>query len=964
MDGFGSHVQAIERRARLQGLRSQLDQLQVEQKRFDALTQQWPLEQDLAERRLAASKQELSQWRQAAKVWRRTESHRYATAARELAQRAHPALQDLATRNAEVAELRVQVAQSIEATSAEVIQLEKTQNRLAKNFESLKSKVQHAPEATSTGILLRNQRDELPGPKASQRRRDRLRVETPKAHLLLMELKEERRQVADPDHYSDELIAAMDDRWKKYDQNEVKRAVMSLLTARRDLLDKLIADQDSLLRDLSELEVANQDFEQEAWAFRIYLDERVLWVRSNDFLSSNDVTASGKAIVSILKPQQWTDASRAVVGETMRRPTFLAAAIALIVLAFGFRQRLVQRLEKLCEPPKPGEPIRFGKSLQALAISALLSAGWPTVLLAIGYKLSTASGEAEFTQGLGIAFLAVACLVWGCQLFREICLEGHVGHRMFGWPPKVLFSVRRTLELAVLFGGPLIAILFLSGSVVIPGGQSLHRLTLIVMLSLVAIQSYSLLRKCGPVMRAVRLMNPSSLVARLQRLICFIAVAVPLALAAISIYGYHYSATQLSGRFAESLLAILGLIILHALALRWLRLKGYNASLKAIQQQAESSTKTDQSDSVTTAEDLAAQDEIDWRQTADIHIRELLRYAVVITLLAGGWVIWAEVLPALGVLDRIALWDNVVQASETVKDASGKTTMQHYEMMVPTTLKDLLTAGLIVIVTLQVGNRLTSFLEVTMSDRLPLDRGARHAIAILVRYGATIAGLVTACYMIQLSWSSVQWLAAAMTVGLGFGLQEIFANLVSGLIILFERPIRAGDVVTVGEVTGTVSRMQMRATTITDFDRRELIVPNRKFITDNVINWTLTDPICRAIVKVGVAYGTDTDMVNRILMTVARRSPLVLDSPKTCVVFGGFGDSTLDFELRVFIAHREAMPEVISELNLAINREFQQAGIEIAFPQQDLHIRSITSQSDPLGLATQAPVDPEQSAAA
>ena len=136
-----------------------------------------------------------------------------------------------------------------------------------------------------------------------------------------------------------------------------------------------------------------------------------------------------------------------------------------------------------------------------------------------------------------------------------------------------------------------------------------------------------------------------------------------------------------------------------------------------------------------------------------------------------------------------------------------------------------------------------ALLELTVLDRLPLDNGGRQAIAILVRYAATLAGVLFACSTINLSWESVQWLAAAMTVGLGFGLQEIFANLVSGLIILFERPIRAGDLVTVDDVTGHVTRMQIRATTITDLDRRELIVPNKRFITGNVINWTLSDPI-------------------------------------------------------------------------------------------------------------------------
>ena len=154
-----------------------------------------------------------------------------------------------------------------------------------------------------------------------------------------------------------------------------------------------------------------------------------------------------------------------------------------------------------------------------------------------------------------------------------------------------------------------------------------------------------------------------------------------------------------------------------------------------------------------------------------------------------------------------------------------------------------------------------------------------------------------------------------------------------------------------GDIAGTVSRMKMRATTIMDFDRRELIVPNRKFITDNVVNWTLSDPICRTIIKVGVAYGSDTQLVRETLLSIAQRCPLVLDSPAATVGFCSFGDSTLDFELRAFIAHRENKPEVDNGLNTMIDRAFTKANIEIAFPQQDLRIRSITDVALPVAKA-------------
>ena len=194
---------------------------------------------------------------------------------------------------------------------------------------------------------------------------------------------------------------------------------------------------------------------------------------------------------------------------------------------------------------------------------------------------------------------------------------------------------------------------------------------------------------------------------------------------------------------------------------------------------------------------------------------------------------------------------------------------------------------------------------------------------------------------VGLGSSKIQWLAAALTFGLAFGLQEIFANFVSGLIILLERPIRVGDVVTVGETEGRVTQLRMRATTIQDWDRKEYLIPNKEFITGSVINWSLTDSTTRLIVPVGVAYGSDTKRARALLLEAARNNPLVLSDPAPSAIFLSFGASSLDFELRVFMPNRDLWPEIVDQLHSAIDAAFRDAGIEIAFPQRDLHLRSI-----------------------
>jgi small-conductance mechanosensitive channel len=186
--------------------------------------------------------------------------------------------------------------------------------------------------------------------------------------------------------------------------------------------------------------------------------------------------------------------------------------------------------------------------------------------------------------------------------------------------------------------------------------------------------------------------------------------------------------------------------------------------------------------------------------------------------------------------------------------------------------------------------------------------------------------------------------AGALSVGIGFGLQNIVNNFVSGLILLFERPIRKGDWIVVGGTEGYVKEIQIRSTRIQTFDRSDVIVPNSELISNQVTNWVLTNKTGRAVIPVGVAYGTDTEKVRNILLAIVENCESVDKTglvPKPLVLFRGFGDSCLDFELRVFLYNIDNRLSVISEINFAIDKAFREAGIVIPFPQRDLHVKSL-----------------------
>jgi len=222
-----------------------------------------------------------------------------------------------------------------------------------------------------------------------------------------------------------------------------------------------------------------------------------------------------------------------------------------------------------------------------------------------------------------------------------------------------------------------------------------------------------------------------------------------------------------------------------------------------------------------------------------------------------------------------------------------------------------------------------------------LEHGVKFAVKTLIHYSLILVGFLVAISVAGIDMSKFAILAGALGVGIGFGLQNIVNNFISGLILLFERPIKIGDTVTIDDQWGTITRIGLRSTVVETIDRAELIVPNSELVAQKVTNWTFTTHVSRVVITVGVAYGTPLESVLEILLRVAREQGAILDEPPPTAIFTGFGDSSINFELRAWIADINQRPFVRSELGLAIDREFRAAGIVIPFPQRDLHLHGV-----------------------
>jgi len=563
---------------------------------------------------------------------------------------------------------------------------------------------------------------------------------------------------------------------------------------------------------------------------------------------------------------------------------------------------------------------RTAFTLKALINSFLLAL--PGVLVFSLAALVLMEGNAFFAA-LSKGFTAAAFIMFLLAFIRNVARKQGLGESHFHWNPNSLLVIRREIPLLMAFVIP-ITIITTSTSSTPEGAQfddSLGRL-------LFALVSIALAVFAQRIMKAVRAYKSHG---GLLLFLHVMAVTAPLVLASASLIGYHYTALQLERNLFVSICWLAFSSLLYYLGLRALSVRERRLTLDRLKEQraverrvAETREAEDASDeSILPALDMPEMNLKDISQQSS----SLLRIVISALALAGLLILWADVIPALQLFNNITLWT-------IATDLQGGDPL-------PITLSDALLALLVAAGTVLAAKNLPGTLEVMVLSRMNLEPGSGYAITTITTYILVIVGVVTCLAVIGVQWSKLQWLVAALGVGLGFGLQEIVANFVSGIILLFERPIRVGDMVTINGITGTVARIRIRATTLIDWDRKEQIIPNKTFVTQDLTNWTLSDPITRVILRVGVAYGSDVNKVQEVLTQVAHKNERVVSDPAPEVFCVGLGDSSIDFEVWVYVKDLMDIMPLSHEIHASITGALTEADIEIPFPQRDIHVRTL-----------------------
>ena len=800
------------------------------------------------------------------------------------------------------------VSEKLTRAEAKVAELEAELTRLA-------ARVQAVGLADSVGVLLRRHRAEAPDI-GMYRRFIRMRQEQiGDVQLQQIKLREQRQALADIDTLVDEAMASIAEPVSPENQQDLEKLLRQLFQTQRKYMDALIEDYETYFQKLVDFDAQQQELIARTKDLLDFIDERILWIPSGRAVQPELLSDGRDALAWLFGTKQWAQLGRGFRDAATRLWPLNLVVLLLAIFFVPFARRIRPRIRSLGEQAKKPDCVRFGPTSEALALTILLAIWLPALLAYVGWRLGLSPVATQFTRSVAHGLFAAAGLWATLRVSRQLVRPGGIAEAHCEWSDKAAHALWRDLRWLTIVTVPAVFMIFvfeMRGEDL--WRESVGRLAFSISMLAVAVFNYLALRSEGPL--AEVLSGRTRRRPWAWRAVQLSSWVVPLALIAAALRGFYWTALQVGTRLHFNLAFVFLLVMALQLAARWSMIAQRRAALK---EEVHEETPRGPAPSL---------------QVSRLMIGTGLLIAILATL-----AIWADLLPAARILQQVELWTTTQSVTVTELDPSGLERVTTEDQLVAITLADLFRSFLIGLLTLALIRALPGLLEATLFRRL--GPGERYAYSTIVKYAVVLVGLAIAFDAIGVGWSSIQWLVAAVGLGLGFGLQEIFANFISGLIILFERPIRVGDTVSVGEVNGTVSRIRIRATWITAFDRKELIVPNKEFVTGRLINWTLSDAILRVSVPVGVAYGSDTDRVIEVLTEVARGSRRVLRDPRPQVLFLGFGDSSLSFELRVFVRNAEQLFPVRHDLHMAIDKAFREAGIEIAFPQRDLHLRSV-----------------------
>lgn len=816
------------------------------------------------------------------------------------------------------------ITEKIEHITEQKTQIDTQTTDIELDFKSAEKKIALAGLSPELGKILREQRRNVSIQDEIEQQGQIIQSETEETSLALFKVEDQLKRLTDIDQELKSRMKRVHTGIAREQRMMIQAELRVLLNNQKELLNKLFAAYSTYLRTLGDLDFSRQQMSSQASKFATYLDERLLWVPSSELLFHfsflQDLYQASKWLLS---PNNWL-AFLNNIFQLAFRHLFLSLLVTLSACGLFIGQHWA-RLRLAMTPVNKID--HFYDTLQLLIYQILVMLPFPVLSYCLGRFLATGHLMNDFTKSVAEGLQNIALPLFFLPWFYRLLSADGLVRKHFQWHKsvvKLLHSEIAWLRFIVIPGSFIVGCT--GASKFSTHSDSLGRLALIVMMIAITVVTARLLRPATGVLHAQLHKHPNSWLAKLRYLWYPSAIATPMIIVGFAVAGYYLSALEIQQKLTLSLRLIFLMILIHTLVFRWLTIVNRQLAIANAQQKRKALASAEKHTAAMEEPLLPVDD-----QTIDIpkinaQTIRLLHVAISFILAIGFWMIWKNLLPAFSFLDHIVLWQHQV-------------VIDNQESYQPITLTNLILAGLYIFISVVSIRNFSGLMELLVFRRLTIEAGSRYAINQLAKYSLFAIGVVSVANELGGSWSQVQWLVAALSVGLGFGLQEIFANMVSGIILLFERPIRIGDTVTIGNVTGRVSRIHMRATTLIDMDQKDLIVPNKTFITSQLTNWTLSDPITRVVIPVNIAYGSDVELAHKVMLDTVNHTPMVLSHPEPSVLLVGFGDSSLNFSICIFVSELLNRWQVAHDLHVRLEKSLREHKIIIPFPQRDVHLR-------------------------
>lgn len=827
----------------------------------------------------------------------------------------HPIIQDNTRQNLQYGLELQEVTEKIEQLSEQKTQVEAKTAEIEEAFKSADKKISLANLSPAFGKMLREQRRSLVTRKEINAQAQKLQNEIALTSLNQFKVEDREKELLNIDDALDQMMVLQVDSQLPFEQRmRIQTQLRELLTTQKELLKKLASADNTYLRALGDLDFARQQMLVQAEKFAAYLDEHLLWVPSSESLNFQLVSDIAQSFYWLFSPKNWFEFVQETELILFQNPFLLSLAgisfFALIRLRIWLKEH--SQLTEL-QLRRTTHTDHFFFTLRVLLYRAVQAVQIPFALFLLGSFLTHFSFiDFNLAIGIGLQKLAISLFIIDFCI-RFFTVEG-VARRHFQWQKSTILLFRNQflwLRFVVL---PAIFLIYATNNAkVYEYGDSLGRISLIAMLLALAVFMAKLFNPHAGLWESWQKYISIQWLIGLRYAIFALVIAVPLVIIGFATMGYYLSALELQEKLISTLRFFIVVILLHEILLRWLTLTNRKLAVKNALETPDTEEQLD-------------------IPKINAQTRKLLHVTLAIAAIVGFLLIWKNILPAFSFLEKVVLWQHkvIVENQET------------YESI---TLTNLFLSGIYLFLTVITVRNFSGLLELFVFQRWEVEAGSRYAVNQLTTYFLISLAFIAISNELGGSWSQVQWLVAALGVGLGFGLQEIFANLVSGIILLFERPIRVGDIVTIGDVTGRVHRIQMRATTLIDWDQYEVIVPNKTFITSRLTNWTLSDSTTRIVVKLGIAYGSDVKFAHELILKTVKETPLILVDPEPSVLLLEFGDNALLFSIRFFVSDTAHRLPVTHDLNVRLENALRENDIKIPFPQREVHVVSTNSEN-------------------